>query len=439
MKSYQETDPYKEEIITNTKLFAEISSKIIQSFYQVDCQISEPEYSKSNIHIGKNISISILFTGVIYGEYVLALNDETVRALMKGLVGKNIQDDQEVAEQLCELLNMVVGESIEGLISSYKKLTITVPKIHFGTTRYPRVKSGKSVLKTVAGEIECYLYVDHMQLDIATSYKQALDSFMNTNQELKNVLKKLEEQQAMIIQSEKLAALGMMAGGVAHEINNPLTIIQLRTNQLKKGLEKADIDRESFIKALNGIDSTILRISKIVCGLRTFARDGSKDPLSPVKVSSIIDDTLVLCQEKYKNHGVDLKISIKSDDEVNCRPSEISQVLINLLNNSYDAIQDSNDKWVEIVSETTSDKIIITVTDSGLGIPVEIQNKLMQPFYTTKEIGKGTGLGLSISRGIIEDHCGMFYYNSKSAHTQFVIELPRVVTQLKSDLNKIAG
>ncbi len=108
------------------------------------------------------------------------------------------------------------------------------------------------------------------------------------------------------------------------------------------------------------------------------------------------------------------------------RPTQISQVLLNLLNNSFDAIEERAEKWIRVRFEINSNKkiLIIKVTDSGDGIPNEIVHKMMNPFFTTKDIGKGTGLGLSISKGIIEEHGGHLIYNAQSKNTEFVVELP---------------
>jgi signal transduction histidine kinase len=115
---------------------------------------------------------------------------------------------------------------------------------------------------------------------------------------------------------------------------------------------------------------------------------------------------------------------------IECRPSQIEQVIINLLNNAFDAVSPLSDKWVRLDFTNFHDKIQIAVTDSGEKISPEIVEKLMLPFFTTKEIGKGTGLGLSISKGIVEDHQGKMYFDSFSSHTRFVVELP--INQIKS-------
>ncbi|MES2802455.1 MAG: DAHL domain-containing protein [Bdellovibrionota bacterium] len=243
------------------------------------------------------------------------------------------------------------------------------------------------------------------------------------------------DQQERLALTAKMSALGEMAGGVAHEINTPLAVIQMRTEQVLENLEEEELDKELLANALRAIDDTVKRIAKIINGLRSFARDGRKDPISLYSISKIVDETFSLCRERFNNHGVQLEYIHKQDIEIPCRSVEISQVLLNLLNNSYDAIQSFSDKWIRVELIEQPDTVLLSVRDCGQGIPQEIRDKMMQPFFTTKEIGKGTGLGLSISRGIIESHGGSIQINSKSANTEIIITLPR---QVASDVS-VAG
>jgi PAS domain S-box-containing protein len=237
----------------------------------------------------------------------------------------------------------------------------------------------------------------------------------------------IKEQEAKLLQSSKMSSLGEMAAGMAHEINNPLAIINATAGLLKKQIENktaATVDIENIRDKLGKIENTVDRISKIVRGLRSFARNSDQDPMSQANISQIIDDTLSLCREKFKYSSIELIIDMPADPILLCRPSQISQVLLNLLNNSYDAIHGKESPWIRIESRIQDKMAVISVTDSGNGISEEVQKKIMQPFFTTKEIGKGTGLGLSISQGIIAEHGGKFYYDPKNKNTRFVIELP---------------
>lgn len=235
----------------------------------------------------------------------------------------------------------------------------------------------------------------------------------------------LEAQRQQAIQASKLSSLGEMASGVAHEINNPLTIISALATRTKKNLNDSSVPLAKNVENLDRIISTVDRIAKIIRGLRAFSRDSSGDVFAKKRVTDIVEMTLELCQEKFRDNGIEIKQDISPNTEIECREVQIVQVLVNLLNNSLDAVQSLPVKWVKISAEDREGAVAISVTDSGLGIKEEVVEQMMLPFYTTKEIGKGTGLGLSISKGIIEAHEGKFYYRREDGHTSFVIELKK--------------
>lgn len=239
----------------------------------------------------------------------------------------------------------------------------------------------------------------------------------------------LEEQRNQAIQASKLSSLGEMAGGIAHEINNPLTIISALSTRTKKNLLDKKIPVEKSFENLDKIIVTVDRIAKIIKGLRAFSRDSNGEAFRYKKVNEIIEMTLELCQERFRDNGIEIKQYINPDVEVHCREIQIVQVLVNLLNNSLDAISDLPEKWIEISAGDLGGMVMIRVTDSGNGIAQEVVDQIMLPFFTTKEVGKGTGLGLSISKGIIEAHEGKFYYELNEGHTSFVLELKKYLTK----------
>ncbi len=236
--------------------------------------------------------------------------------------------------------------------------------------------------------------------------------------------KELEESKIQLIHSSKMASLGEMAGGMAHEINNPLTIIQGKVKILSLMVNDEKPDKAMIEKEIDKIMFTTERISKIVRGLRTFSRVSDNDPFEVMPLSVVFKETLDLCAEKFKFNGVELQIAPIPPVDIDCKPSQISQVLLNLFNNANDAVEELSEKWIQVGFSQANGMIKIYITDSGLGISPEISQRIMEPFFTTKEVGKGTGLGLSITKGIIEAHKGKFTYNADSHHTQFIIELP---------------
>lgn len=240
-------------------------------------------------------------------------------------------------------------------------------------------------------------------------------------------VKTIKEQRAQIVASAKMSSLGEMAGGVAHEINTPLATMSMRLEQLEESVKDNSMNQEDILGSIRILQLTTERIGKIVNGLRFFAREGSGDSMQAFVVQDVLEDTLSFCQERFRNHGVELTYTPKNENpiKIKCRSVEISQVFLNLLNNSFDAIQTFEKKWIHIDITEKQSHVEISFTDCGQGIPQELQEKILQPFFTTKGVGKGTGLGLSLSKGIIEAHSGRMYLDKKCPNTRFVIEMPQ--------------
>lgn len=247
-------------------------------------------------------------------------------------------------------------------------------------------------------------------------------------------LDEIEFQRGQATHASKLSALGQMGAGIAHEINNPLAILHGRIEILKKKVNQDAYTREMLMEFFEKSNDMIQRMTRIVKGLRNISRDGSHDPILDESLSKIIHNTLDMCQEKAKMLNIELTIDPIPDVVLACREAELVQVFLNLINNACDAISTLDEKWIHILFEFRDKiegsqfkkEIIISVIDSGAGIPKNILEKLMQPFFTTKDPGKGTGLGLSISNTIIKNHGGTLEYNEQSGNTRFDVTLPVV-------------
>ncbi|MBC7660107.1 MAG: GHKL domain-containing protein [Chitinophagaceae bacterium] len=234
--------------------------------------------------------------------------------------------------------------------------------------------------------------------------------------------REIEIQKMNAINSARLASLGEMAGGIAHEINNPLAIIVGSAQRLERELDNSNYSQVR--KCSNQIRQTCERIGKVVTSLRKLARDGENSPRTRFSVAKLVQEVLSLCEEKIRQDNITIEVDIQEDKDLTGNEVEVSQVLFNLINNAADAVRDLDKKWIHIVGARRSGTYVISVIDSGKGIPVSIATRIMEPFYTTKEVGKGTGLGLSISLSIAKRHGGDLKLDSNSLHTKFDLYIP---------------
>jgi hypothetical protein len=227
-----------------------------------------------------------------------------------------------------------------------------------------------------------------------------------------------------------MALLGNMTSEIAHEINNPLTIINSYSEKLRHLISVGQFSEDALIKVATNIEKTVDRIAFIVKGLKAFARDGDNDPFLPNSVNKIIEDTLPFAETKLQKHQILLKYEPFNENlALECRDIQLSQVILNLINNACDAIQNLENRWIELKVDEQESEITIKITDSGHGIPKEIREKIMYAFFTTKVEDGGTGLGLSISKSIIESHGGILYLDENSVNTCFVLRLPKSQNQ----------
>jgi C4-dicarboxylate-specific signal transduction histidine kinase len=238
--------------------------------------------------------------------------------------------------------------------------------------------------------------------------------------------RELEQTRQASIYSAKMAALGEMSGNIGHEINNPLAAILLRAQRLQRLAAKDKLDVDVVRGTAADIQATADRIRRIVDALRSFARDAEADPMRPESVHAIVTETIELCAQRFRHHSIELIVDpIAADLYVDCRGVQISQVLLNLLGNAHDAVESAARRRVRVTAEGDERQVRIAVTDSGPGIPPELRARIMEPFFTTKELGKGTGLGLSVSKGIAEAHGGHLTFDAGAAETRFVLTLRR--------------
>lgn len=249
-------------------------------------------------------------------------------------------------------------------------------------------------------------------------------------EKLERAYKELSETQDQLQSAEKLASIGQLAAGVAHEINNPLGTILLYTSLLKKEVEKntADTDKQS-IEDLELIAQETNRCKNIVSNLLNFARQG-KLHVTEFDISDLINSILKTIRIKPECKGILFSTECTAfDTTIEGDADQLKQVFINVINNACEAMTEAETKKINIKISSTESEITIEISDTGSGIPKENMGKLFTPFFTTKKMGKGTGLGLAIVYGIIKMHRGEIRAASEPGQgTTFLIRLPAKIT-----------
>lgn len=224
----------------------------------------------------------------------------------------------------------------------------------------------------------------------------------------------------------RMAGIGQMLGGVAHEINNPLTIYMARTDFLLDQIRNNQYTSKSLEESVLKNREIIKRIVTIVNGMRALSRNDNEDAFELTSIKNIICLTTDMCKEPLENRNIELIVSEYDETLlIDCRAVQLSQVLLNLINNASDAIKDfEGNRWIKLRIESSENDIKFEVLNSGPKISDFVSKKLFSPFFTTKPVGQGSGMGLTISQKIIESHCGKISIDSKCEQTCFVINLP---------------
>ena len=231
--------------------------------------------------------------------------------------------------------------------------------------------------------------------------------------------KETERQYNELIQSSKMIALGELSSSIAHEINNPLQSLTLQLTVMKDVFKDPDLAEQ-----LSRMDRVIFKMASMVKGLKDLARNSSDDPFEEFLLSDSLDDVTILTRSRLQEEDIAFSIVGDHDFILRGKQVQISQVLINLLNNAIDAVKDLPEKCIKVLIEQEGGVLLIKVMDSGSGIPREVKANMMNPFFTTKAPSKGTGLGLTISKSLIEKNGGRIFYDEASLSTTFVIEMP---------------
>ncbi|OUL19625.1 ATPase [Nostoc sp. RF31YmG] len=312
-------------------------------------------------------------------------------------------------------------------------------------------------------EIDLLVHIGN-QLGVGLQQAELLEQTQHQKEELKETLQELQQTQSQLIQSEKMAGLGQLVAGVAHEINNPINFIYgnithvteyaedllklLHSYQKHYPSPKAEVQRQAaaldldFIakdlpKILNSMTVGAERISELVLSLRTFSRLDEAE-MKPVNIHEGIESTLLILQHRLKPQADFIAIEVVKEygelPKVQCYAAQINQVLMNVLSNAIDALEQSvmvektlENPQIQICTEVIDENsILIRIADNGCGIPESLRSRIFDPFFTTKEPGKGTGLGLYISYQIVVDkHAGQIKcFSEPGKGSEFRIQIP---------------
>ena len=314
---------------------------------------------------------------------------------------------------------------------------------------------------------------DNEKLFLAEKKLQSiLEKEQKSKEELAKALDSLKGAQSQLVHSEKMASLGQLTAGIAHEINNPINFISSGMTSLKMSVEslrdiaeeyarlderdeeveevldtvkelKEEHEYDEIIDELddliNDINYGVRRTIEIVKGLRVFSRLDEEEAKN-TNVNENIDATLTLLRNKTKGKIEITKHYDETMNDIECYPGQLNQVFMNILNNAIQAMpEEKKDSEITIYTEEAESEVIIRIKDNGVGIPDDIKDRIWEPFFTTKEVGVGTGLGMSITYGIIEKHGGKIELHSKKGKgTEFIIMLPKKVVFTKKATEEIA-
>ena len=255
--------------------------------------------------------------------------------------------------------------------------------------------------------------------------------------------KELNKTQTQLFQTSKLATLGEMAAGLAHEINQPLNGIALIATNIRKLSERSMLTPENLKNSLDETDGLVKRMKRIIEHIRTFARQDALK-FEEVELSKTIDSALNLLGEQLRLHEIEVVVTIEENlPTIQGEPYQLEQVWINLISNARDALDEKGKRVsagtvvlsayakrldITAVRDVSTKMVVITFKDNGIGVDEEHKKKVLEPFFTTKEVGKSTGLGLSISYGIIENHKGKIDFDSvKNEGSSVKVYLPQAV------------
>lgn len=242
--------------------------------------------------------------------------------------------------------------------------------------------------------------------------------------------KRLESEKQRQIEKARLRVVASLSKGVAHEVNNPLTVIGISTKILRQALNAGTLSQDVLLKTTMRIDQNIQRIARIIDGLKVVGQTNNRFIPAKQNLNSILDDVRNASSSKLSQYQIELlSVSDKQDGEIDifCDRNKLTQALLYLVENSIEALAQNDGKWIKIEYHADQDSHLISVTDgANINILEEHEEKIFEPFFSTKTLELGKGLGLTAARGLVEDHGGTLSLCPVSEHTKFNLRFPRV-------------
>ena len=272
-----------------------------------------------------------------------------------------------------------------------------------------------------------------MVLDI-TERKSMIQAVSKSKQELEQNIEALKNTQHQLVQTAKLASIGQLTAGLAHELNQPMSRIFLTAEMIANIINKpSDIDKQRINDLLERIMRDVRTANNLMNHLRIYSRQDISSIKEPIDLSELIDQMMILFDHQINILGIDFTLDQQHQQHQQHQhkrlygdPGQIEQVINNLMSNAIDALKNKQTKAISLRTFEQGDFTCIEVKDSGCGMSKSVVNNMFDPFFTTKESGKGTGLGLSISKGIVENHDGIFTVKSSEGEgTTITVSLPR--------------
>jgi len=345
------------------------------------------------------LTLLVVLVGILLTIFLVNIFIKPVKRL--------VQATEKIAKgDLSYSVEVTAKDEIGILASSFNQMTISLRESREKIEEYNRTLENKVRERTI--ELE------------------------KTNRDLANALKSLKQTQSQLIQVEKMAAVGQLAAGVAHELNNPLGgILGYSQFALEKINQKplcqfSAEDNNSFLQYLTDIEKQTKKCRTIIQSLLKFSRASHREEFELININQVLKETFVFTQHQIVKNKVNLVQELTEPlPQIAGNPSQLQQVFTNLILNAVQAMTEGGTLRVKSKMRKDSPEIEVSFADTGIGIAEENLNKIFEPFFTTKKVGEGTGLGLSVSYGLIKDHGGEIQVESqKNQGTTFIMILP---------------